>query len=91
MSRKSTLEKLAEHFETSVLVNHETGRKFVKAENYYVIDNTETVKDTLLLTDGKDHCRVENNGQTFHLLVSAIEQQKQNTVELFGQLFTIEV
>lgn len=81
MKRQSTLEKLGSNYHTSVQTDELTKRKFVAIETdsglVHIIDNSNTVKDTLLITDGNEVYRVENNAQAYHSIVQAIESLKE--------------
>lgn len=81
MKRQSTLEKLGSNYHTSVQTDEQTKRKFVAIETdsglVHIIDNSNTVKDTLLITDGNEVHRVENNAQAYHSIVQAIESLKE--------------
>lgn len=81
MKRQSTLEKLGSNYHTSVQTDELTKRKFVAIETdsglVHIIDNSNTVKDTLLITDGNEVHRVENNAQAYHSIVQAIESLKE--------------
>lgn len=81
MKRQSTLEKLGSNYHTSVQTDELTKRKFVAIDTdsglVHIIDNSNTVKDTLLITDGNEVHRVENNAQVYHSIVQAIESLKE--------------
>ncbi|PTP81149.1 hypothetical protein [Vibrio splendidus] len=81
MKRQSTLEKLGSDYHTSVKTDELTKRKFVAIETdsglVHIIDNSNTVKDTLLITDGNEVHRVENNAQAYHSIAQAIESLKE--------------
>lgn len=84
MKRQSTLEKLGSNYHTSVQTDELTKRKFVAIDTdsglVHIIDNSNTVntvKDTLLITDGNEVHRVENNAQAYHSIVQAIESLKE--------------
>ncbi|WP_010433279.1 hypothetical protein [Vibrio cyclitrophicus] len=81
MKRQSTLEKLGSNYHTSVQTDELTKRKFVTIETdsglVHIIDNSNTVKDTLLITDGNEVHRVENNAQAYHSIAQAIESLRE--------------
>ncbi|GAB7224772.1 hypothetical protein VoSk93_39910 [Vibrio owensii] len=105
MKRKSTLEKLAEYYNTSVRLNDRTCRRFVeikvKQGVYFVIDNSMTETDTLLIATSKhnDFVKMKNNHRAFELLRALFDEPLEEArpeskptkkaVELFGELYEI--
>ncbi|WP_046029979.1 hypothetical protein [Vibrio vulnificus] len=105
MSGKSTLEKLAQYYNTTVELNEKTCRRFVKiAVNtgfYFVIDNSMSDENTLLVATDKhnDFVKVHNGHKTFEqlktVLGESIKERAQSrptkkAIEIFGELYEIE-
>lgn len=104
-NRDSTLSKLANHYNTTVQLNEKSCRRFVKITVkqglYYVIDNSMTEENTLLIATSKhhDYVKVHNGHKTFELLKAVLDEPMteerpssrptKKAVELFGELYEI--
>lgn len=106
MSGKSTLEKLAQHYNTTVQLNEKPCRRFVRVlvntGSYFVIDNNMSEENTLLVATAKhnDYVKVHNGHKTFEQLKAAfgehsvkerpVSRPSKKAIEIFGELYEIE-
>lgn len=67
-SKLSTFEKLARYFHTDI--KQVAGRKYVRINKHFVIDNSNVEKNTLLVTDGIDYVKIKNNNNAFIALTN---------------------
>ncbi|HDY7968046.1 hypothetical protein ABRZ79_04835 [Vibrio vulnificus] len=104
MSGKSTLEKLAHHYNVEIKLNEKLARRFVEIDTqrdtYFVIDNDTSDKNTLLVATKKhnDYVKIKNDYKAFGIIADTIALPKneraakpsdKKLITLFGRQYEI--